>query len=254
LNLSEVTPLVLTYNEEANIGRTLDRLSWAERVVVVDSYSDDATLEIAKGFRNVDVVQRTFDTHSNQWNYGLERVSTRWVLALDADYMVSEALVREIERLEHSPEPAGYSASFVYCINGRPLRGTLYPPRPVLFQREKGVFVQDGHTQRLQLDGPVRRLEAPIYHDDRKSISRWLHAQHEYALLRADKLSSRSREELSWKERISRKFCWFPLLTLVYCLFAKGLILDGRAGWYYSLQRTYADLLLSLKLLDRKLR
>ena len=76
--LDQITPLVLTFNEEANIGRTLARLTWAPRVVVVDSHSTDRTLEIVRGFPNVEVVQRAFDTFASQWNFGLKSVRTAW--------------------------------------------------------------------------------------------------------------------------------------------------------------------------------
>ena len=87
--LEQITPLILTYNEAPNIGRTLENLSWARDVVVVDSFSDDETLEIAASFPNVRVVQRVFDSHRNQWEFGLREteIQTPWVLALDADYV-----------------------------------------------------------------------------------------------------------------------------------------------------------------------
>jgi hypothetical protein len=65
--LNEITPLILTYNEAANIGRTLERLAWAREIVVVDSFSDDETVEIASSFANVRVIQRVFDCHRSQW-------------------------------------------------------------------------------------------------------------------------------------------------------------------------------------------
>src|SRR5437764_11178163 len=96
--LEQITPLILTYNESPNIGRTLEQLRWARDIVVVDSLSDDETLEIAKGFPQVRVFQRQFDTHGVQWNFGLNEtaISTEWVLALDADFVLSPELVDEI--------------------------------------------------------------------------------------------------------------------------------------------------------------
>src|SRR5438067_8919942 len=94
------TALVLAHNEEENIGRTLAGLSWISEVVVVDSGSTDRTLEIARSSHpSVRIVQRSFDTHANQWNFGLAQIKTPWVLTLDADYEVSSALAEEIARL-----------------------------------------------------------------------------------------------------------------------------------------------------------
>jgi glycosyltransferase involved in cell wall biosynthesis len=252
VDLASITPLVLTYNEAANIGRTLDRLTWAERVVVVDSYSDDATVEIAEGYDNVALVQRTFDDHTSQWNHGLEQVGADWVLSLDADYQVPPAFVDEMRSLAPEEALGGYRATFTYCVFGRPLRATLYPPRIVLFRNERARYVQDGHTQRLAVDGAVAALDTPLEHDDRKSLPRWLDNQREYARLEAEKLTG--ADDVGLADRLRQTDVLGPLLTPLYCLFAKGLILDGWAGWYYTLQRTYAELLLALRRLDARLR
>jgi hypothetical protein len=68
-----------------------------------------------------------------------------------------------------------------------------------------------------------------------------------------DKVMSTPHDQLSWKDRLRKKIIFAPALTLVYCLFWKGLILDGWAGVYYTTQRVYAELLLSLMLLDKRL-
>ena len=76
MDLSTITPLILTYNEAPNIDRTLASLTWASRIVVIDSQSTDATLAILSRYPQVEVFQRPFDTHAQQWNYGLEQVTT----------------------------------------------------------------------------------------------------------------------------------------------------------------------------------
>jgi glycosyltransferase involved in cell wall biosynthesis len=80
--LEKITPLILTYNEENNISRTLEKLKWASKIIVIDSYSTDKTLEILSQYPQVEVFPRKFDTHATQWNYGLEKVVTEWVLSL----------------------------------------------------------------------------------------------------------------------------------------------------------------------------
>src|ERR1041384_843985 len=111
--LEKITPLILTYNEAPNIARALGGLSWAKEIVVVDSFSDDETVQIAMSFPNVRVVQRSFDCHRNQWEFGLKEtgISTPWILALDADYVVSGELVAEIENLKPDDQIVGYRAS-----------------------------------------------------------------------------------------------------------------------------------------------
>src|SRR5437899_2882641 len=89
--------LILTKDEEPNIGRVLSKLQWLEKVVVLDSYSTDATVEIAGSFANVDLHSRIFDTHATQWNYGLSLMDSKWVLSLDADYILSDDFIKEIK-------------------------------------------------------------------------------------------------------------------------------------------------------------
>ncbi len=249
--LDRITPLVLTYDEAANIGRTLDRLTWADRVVVVDSGSEDGTREIVRSFGNTDLFTRGFDRHEHQWNFALEQASTPWVLTLDADYRVPAELVEEIEALGDAPRENGFYVGFRYRVLGRTLRRSLYPPRQVLFRREKAVFASAGHTQRVEVEGASGRLSTPIVHDDRKPLGRWLRNQHRYARLEAERLEEAPGSELSPMDRLRRTRVLGAPAIFLYCLFGKGLLLEGWPGWYYTLERTVAELILSLVLLRR---
>jgi len=189
--LDQITPLILTYNEAPNIGRTLERLSWARDIVVIDSFSSDETVEIASRFPQTRILQRKFDTHRNQWTFGLKEsgIKSDWVLALDADYVLTPELVEELRVLQPSAVTQGYRAGFVYCIKGRPIRGSAYPPVIALYRRANANYIQDGHTQRIKLLGEVRDLRSPILHDDRKTLAHWIEAQRRYMKLEAEKLS-----------------------------------------------------------------
>ena len=248
--LDQITPLILTYNEAPNIARSLGALSWAGDIVVVDSFSDDNTVEMAKLFPNVRVFQRAFDCHRNQWEFGLKDtgISTPWVLALDADYILSDELVSELKDLEPKAETAGYRGSFVYCIKGRRIRSGIYPPVTILYRREAATYVQDGHTQRVALDGVIEDLQAPVFHDDRKSLKRWFNSQSKYTELEAQKLRAADPAELGFADRLRRWRFIVPPVMLVYCLIVRGGILDGWAGFYYAFQRAMAEAMLSHRL------
>jgi len=253
--LAHITPVVLTYNEAANIGRTLERLTWAREVIVVDSQSTDDTVAIAGRFPNVRVVPRAFDGHARQWRFATEEtgIASDWILRLDADYMMEPGLRDEIAALAPPPELAAYLISFTYCMDGRPLRASLYPALPVLFRRGCGSFVQDGHTEKLRIDGPVAPLAHRLLHDDRKTTERWLQSQSRYQAAEAEKLMSRPWSELSWADRLRCTRVLGPLAVAVHCLFVKGLLFDGRAGLLYTAQRVTADVILSMHLLRRDL-
>lgn len=248
--LEQITPLILTFNEAPNIDRALAKLIWAKQIVVIDSYSTDETLDIVKSYPQTQVFQRQFDTHHNQWNYGLAQVKTEWVLSLDADYILTDELIAEIASLPHDSPIDGYFARFKYCVFGKPLRGTLLPPRQVLFRREKSIYLNDGHTQLLHVRGKSGTLNSYIYHDDRKPLSRWLWAQDRYMLMENKKILETSPGELSLGDRIRRQKILAPFVILFYCLIFNQGILDGWYGWYYALQRTLAEILLSIRLIE----
>jgi glycosyltransferase involved in cell wall biosynthesis len=274
--MSPVTALILTYNEERNIARTLTALSPIERILLVDSDSSDNTVEIARRVRpDVHIVGRQFDSHTTQWNFGLDQVTTEWVLTLDADYEVSPELAAEIQALSPSAEVIAYSCDFVYRIYGHALRASSYPPRLVLFRVQQARYVDVGHTQTLWIKTPTGELRPPsefqhgleqspsptrratrieklggkIFHDDRKPLSHWIRAQDRYATLEAPHLVSLPADRLNRQDRLRRKIFFAAPAIFIYLLFWRGLILDGWSGWFYVAQRTIAELLLSIRLL-----
>lgn len=247
---ASILPVILTLDEAPNIARALEALRWAPRVVVLDSGSTDATEALARGFPNVDFKVRAFDSHAAQCNYALDELAgeTAWLLFLDADYVLTPGLVAELHALAPPPGVAGYRARFRYCIDGRPLRGALYPPRVVLFRRGAGRFVQRGHTQLLEITGEVRDLVQPILHDDRKPWPRFLANQRRYAALEADWLASQPLSALRWPQRARRLLVVAPWLAPLVAL-ARGAVFDGRAGWRYAWERCVAESLIARELL-----
>jgi glycosyltransferase involved in cell wall biosynthesis len=253
--LDKISVLILTYNEAANIRRTLDALSRFSDVVVLDSGSNDDTIKILGGFSNVRYLTRPFDTHVAQWNYGLmaKGIGRPWILALDADYILSSALVDEIASLSPGTSISGYRIAFRYCVFGRPLSAALYPPVTALYRRERAHYTQEGHTQRVVVDGTVVSLKGFIDHDDRKPLSRWFESQQSYAKLEADHLLRTPPANLRRVDKL-RLMAWpSPILVFLYTLLAKGCILDGWPGWFYVLQRTLAETMIAIQLVDRRL-
>lgn len=254
--LEHITPVVLTFDEAANISRMLARLSWANDIVVVDSGSHDETLAIVSRHPNTRVFSRPFDSHASQWNFALREtaIHTDWVLALDADHLMTRELIEEIAGLEPSDETSGYRIGFTYCVFGRPLRASLYPPLISLYRHTRAEYVQKGHTQRLVIDGPVLTLRSHLLHDDRKSFRRWLRSQNRYMQLEASHIRSSSWKELSWQNRIRKFIFAAPFGAFLWCLFGKRTVLDGVPGICYSAQRMLAEFILSFHLIARFLR
>jgi glycosyltransferase involved in cell wall biosynthesis len=252
--IDNVTPLIITFNEAANIRRTLDKLTWARRIVVIDSGSTDETVTILKTYSQVEVFHHCFRDFASQCNFGVSQIATPWVLSLDADYELSDELVKELGLLSPVKETAGYQAQFIYRIYGRPLRGSLYPPRIVLYRKDQAIYRNEGHGHRVSIDGTVLPLASPIYHDDRKSLAHWFASQQRYARQEAEHLVSSDRSVLSRTDRI-RLAAWpAPLAVFVYTLLVKGCLLDGWAGWFYALQRVLSEILIALEIMNKRLR
>ncbi|MBD2493048.1 glycosyltransferase family 2 protein [Nostoc sp. FACHB-280] len=248
--LEEVTPLILTYNEAPNIARTLKQLTWAKTIVVIDSYSTDETLEILADHSQVKIFQRKFDSFAGQCNYGLTKITSMWVLSLDADYILTDELIHEIKAIPADSDIDSFTTRFKYCVFGKPLRGTLLPPRKVLYKKEKAIYQDDGHAHRVLVKGKSAMLSGYVHHDDRKSLSRWFWAQDRYMLTEAEKILTTPIHQLSWGDRIRKQKILAPFIILFYCLFLKGGVLDGWQGWYYAFQRVLAEILLSIRLIE----
>lgn len=253
--LDQITPLILTYNEAPNIGRTLEQLRWAREIVVIDSFSDDETLEIISGFSQARVLQRKFDSFAGQCNFGLREagITSEWVLSLDADYVLTSEMIEELRSLKPDTDYAGYRARFAYCINGRRLRSGVYPPVTVLFRLSKAGYFDDGHAHRVAIDGAIANLKSLVLHDDRKSLGRWFESQQRYMALEARKILASDKNSLSTADRVRRWRVIAPLAVLCYCLVFRGGVLDGWPGFYYAFQRMLAELLLSLYLIESDL-
>lgn len=254
-----LTALLITFNEIANIRRTLASLAWVPQLLVIDSGSDDGTLDILHAHPGATVLQRRFDSFAAQCNFGLSRINSEWVLSLDADYGVPPALAAAMPALLTRADReglAGYSLPFRYCIDGQPLRGSLLPPRTCLYRTRSGTYHNEGHGHRVRIAGAVAPLggSLAILHDDRKPLERWLASQQRYLRIEARTLLATPTAQLSAADRLRRDTPLAPLAALLFCLLLRGGLLDGSAGLTYALQRAYAELLLLLLLREERAR
>ena len=250
--LDEITPVLLTLNEAPNIGRTLSRLTWAKDIVVVDSGSTDATLSILKQYSQVRIFTRLFDTHCEQWEFATRKtkIGTSWILRLDADYQLSDEFIAELRHLDTRAPFSAYLAAFDYAIFSKKLISSLYPPNTILLKKDCFTLWDNGHTEAWKINGVVGVLKSRVVHDDWKSVEHWLKAQAHYMRRELAKISAKPRGLRDWL-RLHPPL--MPIAVFFYCLFIKGLILDGSAGLFYTFQRTLAEAILSLMLIEERL-
>lgn len=268
--LSVVIP---TRNEERNLPACLASVAWADDIVVFDSMSDDRTVEIA-GAAGARVVQRVFDGFAAHKNWALDNIDFRhrWVLILDADERVTEALAAEIRAaIGREGGPAGYYVARKTVFGGVWMRhGGVYPDYNLrLLQRGCGRYEDRLVHEHVILDGPAGYLEAPLLHEDDKGLERYVDRHNRYSTLEAvevlraeaatggaaQRLNGSLRARGPQRRRALKSFAarWLPLRPLwvfAYMYVVKGGFLDGRMGLRYAALRMGYEYLTDLKVME----
>jgi glycosyltransferase involved in cell wall biosynthesis len=220
---------IVALNEEANIGRTLESVRWADEIVVVDSGSTDRTREIAEQY-GAKVVIEPWRGHVAQKNYALELCTQPWVLALDADEEVSPGLAKEIQSVLVDPAALnGYWIPRKNFFLGRWIRfGGLYPdPKLRLFRRGEGYSTgHDPHDRyELKTGRALGRFKNPMVHHAYPTLSYYLEHMNSYSSLGAKLAVAKGHRSFSLANIVVR-----PMFTFVYNYFIRLGFLDGREG------------------------
>ncbi len=263
-----ISVLIPTRNEAANIAKCLDSLLWADDVWVVDSYSTDCTAEIARA-RSAQVVNFSWDGRGpRKKNWALEHLPFRyrWLLLLDADEEVTPELSEEIAALiARGPDYAGYLVRYHYEFLGRRLRHgdplwkmALVEHRRARFERihvpEVVGYDVELHEW-LRVEGPVGRLRAPLLHRDAEDLRHFFDRHNTYsdweALLRTrhavrdrsgeirPRLRGSPVERRRWLKRLFLALPGRPFLYFFYSYLLRGGFIDGRAGFHYSVLKSF---------------
>jgi glycosyltransferase involved in cell wall biosynthesis len=179
--------LVLTYNEADNISDCLESLDWIEEVVVIDSYSQDNTVELAKEY-TTEVYQREFDDFASQRNFGLEQLTTEWVLVVDADERVTPELAEEITDRLAKPNSEAYQIPRKNYFLGEWIQYCgWYPDYTLrLFKVEDNSYSGLVH-EGLEIEGRVENLKSPLIHYTYRNLEHYLTKINHYTTLDAQK-------------------------------------------------------------------
>lgn len=264
-----VSVLILTLNEEVNIGECLDSCRWSDDVLVFDSFSSDRTREIAlmKGAR---VVQRRFDDYAAQRNAALSTVTYAhpWVLMVDADERVPADLAAEIAASVCSVDEqvVMFRMRRKDFFLGKWLkRSSGYPTwfgRLVLLGK---VRVQREYNEEYIADGEVAHLQAHLHHMPfNKGIDYWYERHNRYSKMEAVLTQAMRGTRISWlhlfgadpieRRRSLRQIAYRmpmrPLLVFLYLYIVRLGILDGRAGFYFSRMRAAYEMMIDLKIME----
>ena len=217
--------LVPTRNEEANLPACLDSVAWADEIVVVDSESTDATRDLAAA-RGARVLVRPFDNYAAQKNWALERLSHPWVLCLDADERVDEALARAIAHLPAEPPCDGYRLARVNHFLGRRIEHCGWQGESVLrlFRREAGRFSAGRVHEKVEGPARVGQLPGALRHYPYRS---WADCQEK--LWRYARASARQAYERG-RRAGPQAMLFRPPERFLRMYLAQGGCLDGAEG------------------------
>ncbi len=186
---------VVTLNEEERLRPCLESVVWADELVVVDAGSSDKTVAIAREFTDR-VLFRPWDGYGSQKNFALAQCGGDWILALDADERVPEALRAEIDRtLAAGPAARGFHLPRRNVFQGRWVRhGGLYPDWQLrLFRRGAGRFVERAVHEAVRVDGPTGRLRTALVHESYRSLADAVARLNRYSDLAAAELARQGR-------------------------------------------------------------
>ena len=180
-----LTGIVTTFNEEANIRACLESLAFADELLLVDSFSTDGTLAIARSIPGVKIVQREYFGSAAQKNWAMDQVATPWILIVDADERVPEPLAREIlALLEKGPDADHYFIRRRNFFLGRLIRHSGWSTDKVvrLFKAGSARYPNRRVHADLATHGSTPTLAEPMLHETYRSLDQGLEKIHRYAV------------------------------------------------------------------------
>lgn len=223
----KITACITAFNEESNIARCLDSLTWCDEIVVLDSFSSDKTVEISKRYTNR-VYQHEWLGYIGQKNLIRGMATHAWVLFLDADEEVSPALKKEIKTAlaDNHGRYAGYEFPRMVYFLGKWIRhGEWYPDIKLrLFLKERGRSAGKEPHDQVLVDGQIARLTAPIYHYTYDSIEDQLNTMNRFTSITAKQKMGEGKC-VHWHDVIIR-----PMWRFFKAYIIKRGFMDGRRG------------------------
>jgi glycosyltransferase involved in cell wall biosynthesis len=267
-----VSILILTLDEETNLPGCLESAAWSDDVVVLDSFSTDRTVEIAKA-AGARVFQRKFDNWSSHQNWAVQNIEFKypWVYYADADERLPGDLVRELQTISSSDRPeAAFRLRYENMFMGKWIkRSSLYPTWVLRFFRPTKVRWERLVNPVAVVDGPVGEIRSHFRHFSfNKGFSEWFNKHNKYSSDEARELLAGSDISIDWhgvfgrdaaRRRKSLKHLAYrmpgrPLLLFLYMYLLKFGFLDGRAGLTYCTLRMIYEYMIDLKVKELRRR
>lgn len=230
LDVPKVSAVIITFNEELIIGETLSRLWWCNEIIIVDSNSTDRTVEICKTY-GCTVYSQAIDGFGRQKLFGVSKAKNDWILCIDADELLSESLVEEIqERLGEKELPAAFEIPLNLVFMNKVFKygkeTNSFKIR--LFNKKNGNWNGAVVHESVLVNGPIARLNNKIFHYSYNSYSQFLK--------KIDLYSSLSAKKMCEKKSGKNKLIIILGIPFNFCkyYFIDGNFLNGYRGFTWA--------------------
>lgn len=242
-----MTPLlsvvVLTHNDELSIVDCMEALLFANEIIVIDDESSDRTIEICRNYTKNIFQKKLNGNYANQRNYALNMVKSNWVLYIDSDEYVSQALQDEIKDAITNKNFSGYFVNRTDFIWGQEIRHGEAGQTKLLRLAQKGSGKWHGKVhEKWKVDGEISELESPLKHVPHKSVFEFIREVDAYSTLRSEELFEKGVKSSA------ATIVFYPLAKFVRNYFFKMGYKDGIPGFIYAVIMSFHSFLVRGKL------
>lgn len=239
----KITAIIPTFNEEENIKGAIETISFADEIIVIDSYSTDKTVEIAKTF-NVNVILREFDDFSTQKNFAISKAKNDWIYLLDADERVTDELKDEILAVEPSTNYVGFIVYRTFYFIGRKIkRGGWERDKVIrLFNRNYCKYNGNLVHETISADGELAFFKSKLEHYSYRGFDHYISKLNQYAQLRAEQLNRKGKKVTFFHIVIKP-----PVRFIIHYFIRLGFV-DGFPGFVLAVTQSYGVLTRYIKL------
>ena len=244
INTHKVTAIIPTFNEEENIERAIQNVQFADEIIIIDSYSTDKTLAIAKKF-NTRIIQREFDNFSAQKNYAISKAQNDWIFMLDADERLSKSAKNEIiQVLNKNISTSAFWMNRQNFLLNKKINYSGWQNDKVikLFNRKKARYNGKLVHEEISYKGTAKLLKNKLLHYTYKNNQEYKNKITLYSKLKAQEL---------FKEGVKPTLYHFyfkPIYRFIYHYILKLGFLDGKNGYIiasinaYGIKNRYKEL------------
>ncbi len=238
-----ISVVIITKNEARNIVACLQSVSWADEIIVLDSNSSDATVQLAEGL-GARVVQTEWLGYGQTKQRAVEMAAGPWILSLDADERVTPELASEVAQAAQGNDVNAYAIPRLTWFVDRWIRHSGWYPGYVvrLFRRDSGHFSAARVHESVVVEGAVKRLREPLLHYSFNSLDEYHARQRAYVPLAAEEMHAAGKSAGVWRLFVH------PAANFLKCYLFRLGFLDGLAGWRIAIHssayvfRKYATL------------